>query len=279
MLILKSPWTRQPQGPVGINWSNPLTQGLVFAFDGNIDQVNDRLADITNTAGYGVGEKGQHRVFTNNGSLQLSWRSRRPPTQYATLVSLAYCTSSTTTSTICALPSESTSNVRVLLDISGTETNDPVRVILQNGASIGIVYLTQPSGEYLNKWVLFGGASISGTDNRIYINGARKTPTSTAGTSGISLGAVTRFDVGITNNMTPESPFSGNIAFSAVWNRLLSDSEHARLAENPWQIFPRRIPIPTSTAAASYTHPTLSAATALEIGATSFKPSVTYTFA
>jgi hypothetical protein len=33
-----------------------------------------------------------------------------------------------------------------------------------------------------------------------------------------------------------------------------------------------------SDEAPAYTHPTLSAATALEIGATSFKPSVTYTF-
>lgn len=46
----------------------------------------------------------------------------------------------------------------------------------------------------------------------------------------------------------------------------------------PWKFFkPRRIYIPTATAA-GYTHPTLSTATALEIGATSFKPSVTYTF-
>ena len=52
-----------------------------------------------------------------------------------------------------------------------------------------------------------------------------------------------------------------------------------KLARDPWQLFAsRRIPIPTP-AAAGYTHPTLSAATATEITATSFKPRVTYTFA
>lgn len=52
-----------------------------------------------------------------------------------------------------------------------------------------------------------------------------------------------------------------------------------QLSANPWQLFqPRRIYIPTA-AAAGYTHPTLSLATATEIGTTSFKPSVTYTFA
>ena len=72
---------------------------------------------------------------------------------------------------------------------------------------------------------------------------------------------------------------SGKIAVWGIWDRALSDGEIMSLYVNPWQLFaPRRIPIPTP-AAAGYTHPTLSAATALEIGATSFKPSVTYTFA
>ncbi len=51
------------------------------------------------------------------------------------------------------------------------------------------------------------------------------------------------------------------------------------LVQSPWQIFtPQQIIIPTP-AAAGYTHPTLSLATATEITATSFKPRVTYTFA
>ncbi len=59
----------------------------------------------------------------------------------------------------------------------------------------------------------------------------------------------------------------------------IPDGLAAALSANPWQLFAlQQIIIPTP-AAAGYTHPTLSAATALEIGATSFKPSVTYTFA
>ena len=42
---------------------------------------------------------------------------------------------------------------------------------------------------------------------------------------------------------------------------------------------PRSVYLPIPAAAAGYTHPTLSAATATEIGTTSFKPRVTYTFA
>ena len=53
----------------------------------------------------------------------------------------------------------------------------------------------------------------------------------------------------------------------------------ASVTANPWQLFaPQQIIIPTP-AAAGYTHPTLSLATATEITATGFKPRVTYTFA
>lgn len=61
--------------------------------------------------------------------------------------------------------------------------------------------------------------------------------------------------------------------------RAIPDALAASLSANPWQLFaPQQIIIPTA-AAAGYTHPTLSAATATEITATSFKPRVTYTFA
>lgn len=277
MLILERPWTRQPHGAVGVDWGNPITQGLVFAFDGQeSDAVQRRVVDITNNAGRGVGEKGKHRTYGGNPvDTQISFKAINPPTQYATVLSLAYCTSSTATSSLCALPSETTSNVRVLMDISGTESNDPVRVILQNGASIGIAYLAQPSGEYLNKWVLFGGGVVSGTDNRIYINGVRKTPSSTAGTSGIAFGAITRFDVGVVNSGSPQNGFVGNIALSACWDRLLTDAEHASLYINPWQLFaPQQIIIPTPAAAVV---PTLSASTYVpgSMTSTGWRPQIT----
>lgn len=67
-----------------------------------------------------------------------------------------------------------------------------------------------------------------------------------------------------------------------ILSEMLPASQLVQITANPngiWQLFaPRRIPIPTATAA-GYTHPTLSLATATEITATGFKPRVTYTFA
>ena len=60
---------------------------------------------------------------------------------------------------------------------------------------------------------------------------------------------------------------------------MLSDVEHATVAQNPWQLFaPRRIYIPTASAA-GYTHPTLSLATATEITSTTARGRVTATAA
>ena len=67
-----------------------------------------------------------------------------------------------------------------------------------------------------------------------------------------------------------------------ILSEMLPASQLVQITANPngiWQLFaPRRIIIPTP-AAAGYTHPTLSLATATEITATGFKPRVTYTFA
>jgi len=274
VLILERPWTRQPQGAVNVDWGNPITQGLVFAFDGQeSDAVHRRVVDVTNTAGRGVGAKGKHRVF--DGSNQVSFKSRNPPTGYATMVCLAYCTNNTATNTLVAIPKIGVTNEYTMLDISGTETSDPVRVLTQKAGTYGVAYLTQPSGEYLNRWVLFGGASVSGSDNRIYIDGVRKTPTSTSGSSGLDVGQVDRFDVGVINLLAPTNPLHGNVALAAIWDRLLTDAEHASLYVNPWQLFaPQQIIIPTPAAAASA--PTITALSARLITATSAQPRISY---
>ena len=77
--------------------------------------------------------------------------------------------------------------------------------------------------------------------------------------------------------------FGGNVIALLACNNIMPFELVLRMTRSPRDFFsialaPRRIYIPTA-AAAGYTHPTLSLATATEIGTTSFKPSVTYTFA
>lgn len=78
--------------------------------------------------------------------------------------------------------------------------------------------------------------------------------------------------------------FGGDVY--AVWqcNDFVPIELLKRVTKSPAAFFefatePRSVYLPIPAAAAGYTHPTLSLATATEIGTTSFKPSVTYTFA
>ncbi len=116
-----------------------------------------------------------------------------------------------------------------------------------------------------------GGISYFGVNGR----GA------SAVTSGASVSTPTWDTFHIGGYYATSAWINSNVSTSLVlfWDRAFNAEELAAWSRDPWQIFkPQQIIIPTP-AAAGYTHPTLSAATALEIGATSFKPSVTYTFA
>ncbi len=64
-----------------------------------------------------------------------------------------------------------------------------------------------------------------------------------------------------------------------VQGMTLTQASSPALADHPRIIYPRRRSDIWVPAVTGYTHPTLSLATATEIGATSFKPRVTYTFA
>lgn len=63
-----------------------------------------------------------------------------------------------------------------------------------------------------------------------------------------------------------------------AFDKWLSDYELNQVFADPWSLFADTPHFFPEAAAAGYTHPTLSLATATEITATSFKPRVTYTF-
>jgi hypothetical protein len=71
--------------------------------------------------------------------------------------------------------------------------------------------------------------------------------------------------------------FVGRVFVAALWDRALSNVEIAELSANPWQLFaPQQIYIPRSVVAPAL--PTLSAPTAIDITASSFRPRVTYAY-
>ena len=95
--------------------------------------------------------------------------------------------------------------------------------------------------------------------------------TANAATSGkVALGGAT-YSSGATNRANN----FGFSLFAVDFGRAVSNSVARSLSANPWQLFsPRRIPIPTATAAA--TAPTITALSAISITATSAQPRISY---
>lgn len=282
MLILEKPWTQQPQTPVGVNWSNPITQRLLLsalpnAFDGR-NLVNGKSLTRTGALAAAVGKDGVYPTFATGNYVDFD---------------AGICSNTNPTTIAWTQEPQATSNYSAILQWKATGATNPF-LIYTSATDVNYQFVAGVGNGSFNLNKRFGVGLVtnkvadrfclilpSGTstaaDSILYRNGALVDSLSVAApqTFGSSTANVSR--IGALS--TAGDPFEGLLGNVNVWGRALTETEAAAWTRNPWQLFaPQQIIIPTP-AAAGYTHPTLSAATALEIGATSFKPSVTYTFA
>ena len=287
MLILERPWTRQPQGPFqlapglapaflalpafGAIASKPMTYPAklyspAIYYDG-----------LSNTTVRKVGSQSGLGAEHNSGDTYAPTFKRENSSFEAYI----------------EVPNGSDYTWIFQADIAGYQGTNPG--FYRSVGGTGNNFLLWPTS---GLWIRHNAADFTSTSGRItgpvtvvarvrsaanvsaWLNGRRVINASTAvATDGLAGSAAPRW-------------FGKNGDLSAVTERLYgvfnligllweapADGWCQSISINPWQLFaPRRILIPTA-AAAGYTHPTLSLATATEITATGFKPRVTYTFA
>jgi hypothetical protein len=282
VLILERPWTRQPQGAERVNRGNKLADGVVLLWNAanpKWDAADGvELAEAVGVATRDVAAPGRVLSFASASSTGISKVVPTLDTSRGLSIHVIVNPSNlTATNTFAGFGQATGEAGYATLDLSGTESNDPIRVIhSSNGSTFGGAYHNSPP---TNQWDSYTAVFNGGTTNVLFRNGVQLTPSSTAGSSGVGFPNIVRVDVGQSSQGAPVNRLTGKLALAVLWNRRLSAAEALSLAINPWQLFAsQRIYIPTATAA-GYTHPTLSLATATEITATSFKPRVTYTFA
>lgn len=227
---------QQPQGPVRVNWANPLTrglrQGLVVTGVG-VQSVIDPRRNITITGSgnsiaysiYGVGLNG-----SNNSAISAKLTNYPDPTNIsaATYLIFGY-----------------TKNRFVYSNTDGPVllshgSNRIGKTTFSNGSSLTYT-LTTNNFEYpgatvpniVTNYSAFSAAMCfqqGGTQN-FYANGKLVATDSTTATT-----ASLRYD----NLFFPFEMGSYNGLDSQIglfWNRVLSDSEIALLHQNPWQLF------------------------------------------
>ena len=243
-MILRPVRTSQPQGPARIDWSNPITRGLVAAtIGGNVVQGNAVSHQSPRLFREGT-------AFDCTGSEFIDFGSVFNNTNPASLVALFN-------------PDAIAPAIGQEADILSCGDRLTLRINSTGGVAGQILFYLFDG----NNWygvhsgvqvvpgnTCFAAGVHSGNKNAVFLKQAGVF--STASASSPQRAATTQpLRVGLSAE-TARS-LNGGVLFTAAFNRALSDAEIKSLSDNPWQIFAPDSKALWTPAAASVTLPTL----------------------
>jgi hypothetical protein len=241
---------RQPQSPVGVNWTNPITQGLVqlllfstSAPNSVIDLVQGNVWTGTGMTrrptpqGLATGDNSYSGYKLTSGKSFNFGNGGRYGTNNFSVVLGTYFPGS-----LLYLPEFFTFDAASYSTTVNCNASDSGQVVMIVG---GTQFFSAAGTIAANKHVNLGW-SYAGTSGEIYADG-RSVLTGTG--SNISTTAKTP-QLHLSNDLTGRAP-GGYMTHFAIWDRRITGAEHAALGVNPWQLFaplPRRIWIAPTTA-------------------------------
>lgn len=279
MLILERPWTRQPQGAVGIAPAFAGSVGFLCnpGLSNTFDIATRKFSTATGTITNGPTQRGMAGKASSTNNTRLTWSTTPVATTaqgYAMLV-VANPAAASTLRRAFILGDESASayTQSALAFNSGKTSSSTSGVFACFEYSSGFKTSADSSAGVIDGgWHVFIANRTAANDMRLYVDGVDKTASSTS-VAGISLTAAVKLHGSAGST---DQGYAQDIALACVFTRSLSLGEIAMLGANPWQIFaPRRITIPTAAAAAGV--PTLSASTYVtgSLTSTGWRPQVT----
>lgn len=259
-VFLPGRWKRQPQGPVAVDWGNPLARGLLSAIDIRGGQGRDLCAQSSVIGATGIstgaGLIGVAAKFPGTGTPNFS-----VTTSNAASYSVGAVVQSYVDNQIQLMVDNDDVTTRVF-QFRQSDTN-LLEFITFQGGSPYFLTLAWPKRRIGSAVA----ASASGTVTNLAADGAVQ-----SGTSG-SVNAISGSTfVGCSKNSFGRFPWNGLIALAPIWGRALSPGELASWTENPWQLF--RAPKPIVFSFPSATIPTLSSATVVNVSTTGATPQV-----
>ena len=253
-------WTRQPQFPVGINWANPLTRGLVAAYipagaasaNRNTHSKNKTLSGAAYSNATYIADAG---IFPSNS--------------FFVLANLTGTTADAVA--IGRIRYSSPSGGACLRFYNATlEVDSP------SGGNWTYIFTSSVVATGLNSYA----GAVSGAYGALYKNGQSVGVATTTLAAAYATPLDDGIDIGF--NTYPSSgailgQVQGVIYAGAHWNRVLSDMEMYLVNKNPWQLFaPANDGIWLPSSAALF--PTLSSPRMTGITAHGGVPTVDYTF-
>ena len=241
----------QPPAGSGVDWGNPLTQGLGGLFDtrAGVELVyNNRASNLTSTLS--VSRAGVAADHSGTANQQYAHRRGYATTGAVTIFALMEVRALSNYTAVIAKQSSPTRDAPYELRIGAGPSDANIDFIRASGAnfsegSTGSSRLSAAIG-VPRAIAITAADGVLSTARIAYVDG---TPFSVS--AGTSSDAVT--DIGSTvwigRRSDGATQLDGRIYFVAVWGRALSRGEIRSLTDNPWQLFvpiERRIWVPVA---------------------------------
>lgn len=230
----RTPRTSQPQSPVGIDWGNPITKGLVFAWEASLgkDMVSGVLHNRGATVQKSVGRNGvQLGISGASGASNFgsSPTFSNGATETTAMLDIYFASGS---------PSEKPfgqwdGNNHWLIEL---DAGNLIWVAAQDSGAArrrwdATGFITAP-GWYRIILVWRGGASAAAFVNGVDVSASLFVVNNTA----MEIDSTSQIlSIGQTGPMT--DIIGGFISGAKFWRRGLSDAEIKSLSANPWQLF------------------------------------------
>lgn len=225
-------WARQPQVPVVLDRSNPLTRRMVSCLELRSNYVQDLASTLVfnHTRPIVPTQVGRAASFDSTALINTGVTSINGQSLFAT---------SGNPFTVSLLVRRTASNT-YFAKASATSANRTFQIGEGGGVGdatpfVGIrgTFTNTNLGFSDSNWHLYT-VVYDGTSATLFVD-ATATAALTVGTAAEE--TTENFTIGGRTASSPGSLFSGNVAFVRIWSRALSQNEHRSLWGNPWQIF------------------------------------------
>jgi len=229
--------TTQPQQAPQIDWSNPITAGLVFAYtmgneamgwgeDGRSVVQYQRSDGTVNGVPVNTNSGTAVRCLTGSG-VGYACSLNQTSAKAGSYSLFAFATGSAA-GAMSALDDDDGSARRFQFRVNANKVELIPFYSGGNGSVIAASFLN--AYDAANGFAM--GATVNGTSYACYQKGVKASAT----LGGVALAPNSTISVGARKS-TVQQWTSGGIQLVAMWNRPLTDAEHQSLADNPWQLF------------------------------------------
>lgn len=220
LIRVRQPWTQQPQVAVGIDWGNPLTNGLVESIlpAQRRSSVRGIIPTSSGTMTVSPGLKGIGLKTSANDGSKDAYAGAWSQLLEMTMLALFRLDGKDSVGRICGTYVGGTSGYA----LSTNATNS--RCFYYGSVPISLSGAALTTGEKC--WLM----RCDGSTVDLFEQGVK-----TASASGTLIVGTGDFCIGADNSSN--SCARANRYLSAVWNRALYDHEIASISANPWQLF------------------------------------------